>query len=53
MLIDLFVDDLTIFGDHEEKFSQDMKTLSIEFEMTYLELMNFFFFEVQDLARAK
>ena len=41
MIVVLYVDDLVMTGDHEEKISQMKQMLGREFEMTDLELMHF------------
>ena len=41
MLIAVYVDDLTLTGDHEEKIAQTKEALCTEFEMTDLGLMHF------------
>lgn len=41
MLIAVYVDDLTLTGDHEEKIAQTKEDLCAEFEITNLGLMHF------------
>ena len=41
MIVVLYVDNLVMMGNHEEKISQTKQMLEKEFEMTSLRLMNF------------
>ena len=42
MIVVLYVDNLVMIGNHEEKISQMKQMMSGEFEMTYFGLMHFY-----------